>query len=70
MKLLLTNIHFFESRVSGATEHYQGGKNFAQRRLRGFTTWKDMLKECVDSYCELANKKTERCLQSLKSLLG
>ena len=28
--------------------------------LRGRTTWKDMLKQCVERHCELANEETEQ----------
>ena len=35
----------FESRISvGAKENYRGGKNLTQTRMRGPTTWRDMLK--------------------------
>ena len=37
-----------ESRISAAaTENYQDGKNLTQRRLRGPTTWEDMLKHAL-----------------------
>ena len=50
-----------ESRISaGETEKLQGLEKLTQNRLRGPTTWKDMLKKCVERYCELANKKTEQ----------
>ena len=46
----------FESRISvGATEKLPGWD-----KPRPNTTWKDMLRKCVERYCELANKKTEQ----------
>ena len=39
---------------------YQGGTNLARKLQRGATTWKDMLENCVERYCDLANKKTEQ----------
>ena len=49
----------------------QDGKNLTQKRLRGPTTWKDMLKKCVERYCELTKKKKDRAvIQSLESLRG
>ena len=51
----------FESRVSAAaTENYRMAKNVTRIQWRGPTTWKDMLKKCVERYCELSNKKTEQ----------
>ena len=38
----------------------QGGKNLTQKLSRGPTIWKDVLKKCVERYCELANNKTEQ----------
>ena len=61
----------FESRISaGATEKLPGRKKLTRKQKRGPTTWKDMIKKCVERYCELANKKVEQLLQSFKSLLG
>ena len=40
-------------------KNYKGGKNLTQKLSRGPTTWKDVLKTCVETYCELANKNTE-----------
>ena len=38
-------------------KNYQGGTNLTQRRLRGPTTWKDMLKHALRG---VANWRTER----------
>ena len=59
-KLILRSTEkMFESRISaGATGNYWREENLTQRRVRG--RWKDMLKKCVERYCELANKKTEQ----------
>ena len=48
-------------------KNYQCGKNLTQRRMRGPTTWKDMLKNTLRCW-KLANKKTEQFVQSLKVL--
>ena len=46
---------------AGATENLPGWeKHLTPRRLRGPTTWKDMLKNALRGYCDLANKKTEQ----------
>ena len=52
----------FESRISaGATENLPGwDTNLPRKQWRGPTTWKDVLKKCVERFCELANKKTEQ----------
>ena len=41
-------------------KNYQDGENLMQKQLRGPTTWRDMLKKCVERYCELANNKAEQ----------
>ena len=61
-KLLLPNTkkclnHIF---LLKQLKNYQDGKNLTQRRLRVPTAWKDMLKEGVERYCELATTKTEQ----------
>ena len=57
----------FESSISpGATENYQDRKILRQKLLHGPTTWKDMLKKCVERCCELTNKKDIAALQSAK----
>ena len=41
-------------------KNYRGVKNLTQKQWRGPWTWKNMLKKCVERYCELANKKVEQ----------
>ena len=49
----------FESRISaGGTEKYHARQICVF--LRGPMTWKVMQKKCVERYCELANKTTQR----------
>ena len=43
----------------GQPTNYQGGRSFTQRQLRGPSTWKDMLKKCMERSFELANKKRQ-----------
>ena len=51
----------FESRISArATEKYLGEKSLTQRRLRGPMTWKGMLENAFEGYCELATKNVEQ----------
>ena len=47
------------------------GKNLTQRRLRGLTTGKGHAqKNSVESFCDLADEKTEQLCNVFKSLLG
>ena len=50
-------------------KNFQDGRNLKQKRLRGLTIWKDMLKSALR---EIANWRTTRqsTYSSLKSLLG
>ena len=53
----------FETQISaGATENYQGGKSLTQRRLRGPTIWKDMLKNALK---DIANWQAKRRTEQL-----
>ena len=71
-KLLLNNTkkclnHVF---LLEQLKKYLDGQNLTQRRLRGLTTWKDMLKNAFERYCELANKKTEQLFKVSSPCLG
>ena len=51
-------------------KNYQGGKNFTQKRLRGPTIWKDILKNALR---DIANRRTKRqtnCIVSTSCLDG
>ena len=52
----------FESRVSaGATEKSTGvGETSPKDSRTVLTTWKDLLKKCVERCCELANMQVEQ----------
>ena len=63
------NRKMFESRISvGATENYQGEKNLTQRRSRGPSTWKDMLKNAL-RYVVSWRMKDRAVVQSLNPCL-
>ena len=42
-------------------KHYQDWRHLTQKRFRRPTTWKDMLKKCVERDCEPANKRQINC---------
>ena len=54
--------NMFESRISaGATDKLpEWQKSHTHTMACGPTTWMNMLKKCVERYCELANKKVEQ----------
>ena len=39
---------------------YQGGENFTQKRLRGLTTWKDMLENALREIASWQTKKVKQ----------
>ena len=62
MKLLLRNIQRCSNDVFLLEQQksYQGGKNLTQRRLRGLTTWKDMLENACGDTASWQTKKVEQ----------
>ena len=68
-KIIVEYREMFESRFSaGATEkNYQDGRNLTQKRLRGLTTWKDMLESAWKDTVSWRTKRSSSCTNRVQN---